>query len=209
MLYIQSEEITILQFEYMHFQIVFCWLNTALRHTVPPYIMAALVRSNSIRSAAGNGSGADEWTEESGRRKADPDISVMDLQGVMEKWIAARAGNRNVANMLSPVKAGTWKTSPAVMIKCFVELSDLWTFVFALAPNGMLPRKKLDFALEAVHEAGPIMFAVRNVINFCGEIGGLIRKLMSRCCDLCLHAENYRRVATKATEHEHEVIEKC
>ncbi len=92
----------------------------------------------------------------------------MDLQGLIEEWIAARDGNRNIEQVLSPVKNWTWETSPAVMHRCFQELIDLWTLLFALAPNGMVPRKNLYQALQAVHEKDPIMYVVRDVKHFCG-----------------------------------------
>ena len=61
-----------------------------------------------------------------------------------------------------------------------VSISDLVLELLAMCPNTQVPRKKLVDSLLKLHEEEPILFSARDPINFCAEMGALIRKAMSK-----------------------------
>ena len=106
-------------------------------------------------------------------------MSVLNLGNAINAVLVAR-GSRNIQTILRPVSGATWKTSPSKALVGLVSISDLILELLALCPNTQVPRKKLVDSLLKLHEEEPILFSARDPINFCAEMGALIRKAMSK-----------------------------
>ena len=84
------------------------------------------------------------------RIRADKEISVRALVKLVNDFLVKR-GDRDIGRILAAMARVSWKTQPAQCIAELWKLGGLWHACLELAPNTMLPRKRLSVAIMEVH----------------------------------------------------------
>ena len=114
------------------------------------------------------------------RIRADKEISVRQLVKAVNEFLVKR-GDRDIGRILACMAKVSWKTNPSQCMAELWKLGDLWHACLLLAPNTMLPRKRLAVAIMEVHtECGAILFVAGDLENFAGEVGAHLRRGLSK-----------------------------
>ena len=106
------------------------------------------------------------------RRKANGELPVVVLANMLEQFME-ESRTRDLARLFASASkvyhANTGKCSPTRYIEAIVDLHPLLCHVFDLSPNGMLPRIRLELAIESCHkpqEDKAVIFTTRDVKFF-------------------------------------------
>ena len=111
------------------------------------------------------------------RRAPDAMISLAALLEALERWAVAR-GSRDVNTLLRPAQRVTWKTAPQAEV--LAAVADLFVGLFGLAPNGVLPSKKLSMSLEKWHEQSPVNFGTLTMAVWGPRTAELLRMVAAK-----------------------------
>ena len=130
-----------------------------------------------------------------GRLTACKEVTVCDLEGVLERWFTARACRDLGATLQQMRQSITWKTSPRP--STLADFSDLFGMIVKHAPSGVLPAKKLSLAIMACHRSRPVNFTHMDLQTFADETSGLIRAGMGKFRQLKQDADAHRRCFAK------------
>ena len=107
------------------------------------------------------------------RRTADPEITTCSLEVAIEEYLREKR-SRDLASHLALLSEGvSWKSAPKVQI--LAAYSDLYSKLATLCPNGVLPSKKLAWALEAADQTKPANFGSMTARQWSSHHGKLIR----------------------------------
>ena len=113
---------------------------------------------------------------------ADPTITVSSLQLALEAWFAS-VGTRNLDKLMQPARALSWRRAPRADV--LAQFHGLVGGLLEVAPNGKLPAKKLQLAIEAVHKVNPVVYRnVGDVGLWAVEMGFLMRVLVAKFREL-------------------------
>ena len=83
---------------------------------------------------------------------------MSDLEGALEKFMAAR-GNRDLWTLLNNLRNGvSWKNAPKAAV--LAEFVEFYKLLVPLSPQGVLPAKKVVSCLrgDASHEAYELLW---------------------------------------------------
>ena len=130
------------------------------------------------------------------RLTAPKEISTSDLEGALEKFMAAR-GNRDLSTLLNNLKNGvSWKNSPKASV--LAEYVEFFKLLVPFSPHGVLPAKKLCLAFEATHLTRPTNFTGKDLSLFEDDLSTVVRCGMSKYRTLVVDGEAHRRCFAKA-----------
>ncbi len=130
------------------------------------------------------------------RLAAPKEISTSDLEGALEKFMAAR-GNRDLWTLLNNLRNGvSCKNAPKAAV--LAEYVEFYKLLVPLSPQGVLPAKKLCLVFEATHLTRPTNFSGKDLSVFGDDLSTLVRCGMSKYRGLVTDGEAHRRCFAKA-----------
>lgn len=139
------------------------------------------------------------------RKCAPKELTVAELEGVLERFMAAR-GTRDLCSTLKNLELGvSWKNAPRAAV--LAEYNDIYKMLAVLSPQGVLPAKRFAMAFEATHKTRPTNFSAKTLTVFGDEMSALIRCGLSKFRALVTDGEAHRRCFAKASEDERCKIE--
>lgn len=107
------------------------------------------------------------------RTKAS-DVSCQDLQKALDDYMDA-AGTRDLAQLLSPLKAMTWKTAAAKHMEELLAMDSLWASLLQLAPTGVLAPTTTTRAVDKANTEAKCNFTQKPTRAFADLISEKIR----------------------------------
>lgn len=129
------------------------------------------------------------------RLTAPKEIGTSDLEGVLEKFMAAR-GSRDLWTLLASLRLGvSWKNAPRAQV--LAEFVEFFKLFVALSPQGVIPSKKLALAFEATHRTRPTNFSGKDLAVFGDDLSSLVRCGMAKYRALVTDGESHRRCFAK------------
>ena len=76
-------------------------------------------------------------------------------QEAIDGWLTHDCANRDILSLLSKILASLdWKSAPRLDL--LAPYAKLWTWLFSVVPNAMIPNKKNHHALKSLHQEAPI-----------------------------------------------------
>ena len=139
------------------------------------------------------------------RLTADPCLGVGDIMSPMVTWLKEQ-GKYDLASLLEPKTAVSWKTSPNLEWLCSLE--SLFEKLLKVVPACILPSKKVRLALQKIQsEVARINFGRKDDDTFFDRMDLLLRIAASQLRDLKQQLVDYQRTMKKASVREKEQID--
>ena len=136
------------------------------------------------------------------RLKADPMISVKDVQDGFEEFFATHLHNRDLHGFLKRAtdEGLTWKTSPKHAV--LAHVAPLFRILASVADNTILPTQKCEIALKATHESKACNFSGTPIDMWVTQTIGLLKAIFSNFREVKYDIDARRRCLSPASRAE-------
>ena len=129
---------------------------------------------------------------------ADPSITVMDLYQSLDRFLSSRGTNDLVA-LLKCMQGLSENDTPTKFGPVFLELKDLLVDIIQLAPNCVLPRLRLNRALEKLNGDRRWHFANRSLDAAACQVQKQIRCVFGKLREIATTSEVFHRFVGKVS----------